>query len=119
VLRRRTPKLHLCPLCGSESVSRWLADDLGDGTRARVLLSCAECDTSRELVATVWAVHAYARRHERQRWQIAEALRRAERAHMAADVDLIVAALRRDLIGPDDFASYGRPSGMRPQSCVP
>jgi hypothetical protein len=38
---------------------------------------------------------------------------------MAADVDLIVAALRRDLIGPDDFASYGRPSGMRPQSCVP
>ena len=108
MLRRRTPKLHRCPLCGSESVSRWDADDL-DGTRARVLLCCAECDTTRVLVATIWAVHAYSRRHERQRWQIAEALRRAEQAHMAADLEVLVAALRRDLIGPDDFASYGRP----------
>jgi hypothetical protein len=117
VLRRRTPRLHLCPLCGSESVRRWRADDLGDGTRARVLMSCAECDTSRELVATTWAVDAYMRRHERQRWQIAEALRRAERANMAADVDLLLAALRRDLIGPDDFASYGRPSGTLLRNC--
>ena len=38
VLGRRSPKLHVCPLCGSENVSRWLADDLGDGMRARVLL---------------------------------------------------------------------------------
>ena len=95
----------MCPLCGSESVSHWLVDDLGDGTRARVLLCCAECRTSRELVATTWAVDAYRRRHERQRWQIAEALRRAERAHMAADVEVLLEALHRDLIGPDDFAS--------------
>ena len=115
----RSPKLHLCPLCGSESVSRWLADDLGDGTRARVLLSCAECDTSRELVATTWAVDAYRRRHERQRWQIAVALRRAERAHMAAEFDLLRTALQRDLVGPDDFAGYKWPTGTRPRSCVP
>jgi hypothetical protein len=66
-----------------------------------------------------WAVDAYTRRHEHQRWQIADALRRAERAHMAADVDLLLAALRRDLFGPDDFASYKWPTGMRPRSCVP
>jgi transcription elongation factor Elf1 len=115
----RSPKLHLCPLCGSEGVSRWHADDLGDGTRARVVLSCAECDTSREMVATTWAVDAYSRRHERQRYQIAQALRRAERAHMTADVDLLLAALGRDLIGPDDFASYKWPTGTRPRSCMP
>ena len=84
-----------------------------------MLLSCAECDTSRELVATTMAVDAYRRRHERQRWQIAVALQRAERARMAADVELLLAALRRDLIGPDDFASYKWATGMRPRSCVP
>jgi hypothetical protein len=107
VLGRRSPKLHLCPLCGSDSVSRWRADDLGDGIRARVLLSCAECDSSRVLVATTWAVDAYGRRHERQRWRIALALRRAERERMAADIRLLVEALRHDLIGPDDFTDGG------------
>lgn len=100
MLGRRSPKLHVCPLCGSEGVTRWLSDDLGDGRRARVRLSCAECDTSRELVATIWAVDAYERRHERQRWQIAMALRRVERARMAADARLLARALDSDLIGP-------------------
>jgi hypothetical protein len=101
----RRPKLHRCPLCGSDGVSGWRADDLGDGVRVRVLLHCAECDTSRELIATSWAVDAYSRRHERQCWQIAVALRRAERRRLAADVDLLAEALRHDLIGPDDFRS--------------
>lgn len=114
MLRRRRPKLHLCPLCGSESVSRWSADDLGDGLGARVVLSCAECDTSRALVATIWAVDAYGRRHERQRWQIAVALRRAEREGMADDVRLLVEALRHDLIGPDDFTRAGGLRDRRP-----
>ncbi len=112
VLRRRPPNLRRCPLCGSESVSRWCAEDLGDGVRVRVVLSCAECDTSRELVATTWAVDAYERRHERQRWQIAVALRRVEREHMAAEVRLLVDALRHDLIGPDDFAVRTHPVRM-------
>jgi transcription elongation factor Elf1 len=103
VLGRRSPKLHLCPVCGSESVSRWLRDDLEDGMRARLLLSCGECDTSRELVATIWAVDAYSRRHERQQWQIAVALKRVERARMANDLRVLVEALDRDLIGADDF----------------
>ena len=69
----------------------------------RVVLSCAECDTSRELVATKSEVDAYARRHERQRWQIAVELRRLERESMEADAGLLAEALRHDLIGPDDF----------------
>ena len=100
---RRSPKLHLCPLCGSESVTGWFAGDLGDGLRARVTLTCAECETSRALVATTWAVDAYSRRHERQLFQIALALRSAERERMAADAQLLADALRHDLIGPDDF----------------
>jgi transcription elongation factor Elf1 len=102
VLRRR-PKLHRCPLCGSEAVSAWGAEALDDGAHARVALSCAECDTTRELVTTTWAVDAYTRRHERQRWQIAVTVRRVERKRMAADLDLLAEALRHDLIGPDDF----------------
>lgn len=105
VFKRRAPKLHRCPVCGSESVSRWSADDLGDGIRARVLLSCAECETCREIVARNAVVDAYSRRHERQRWQIAVELRRLEREHMAADVMLLVEALQHDLIGPDDFTA--------------
>jgi hypothetical protein len=108
MFRRRRPYLRECPLCGSESVSRWCADDV-DGFSVRVVLSCAECDTSRALVATTWAVDAYERRHERQRWQIALALRRAERERIAAEVRLLVEALRLDLIGPDDFATLGQP----------
>jgi hypothetical protein len=114
VLPRRRPNLHLCPLCGSESVSRWSADDLDEDLGARVVLSCAECGTSRAFVATIWAVAAYARRHERQRWQIAVALRRAEREGMAADVELLVEALRHDLIGPDDFTHGGGWRARRP-----
>jgi hypothetical protein len=90
-------------VCGSESVSRWRADDLGDGLRARVYLHCAECDTSRELVATLWAADAYSRRYESQRFEIAVALKEAERERMAADAELLAAALRHDLLGPDDF----------------
>jgi transcription elongation factor Elf1 len=103
VFRRRRPKLHLCPRCGSESVSRWHAQDLGDRLRARVHLHCAECDTTRELVATTWAVDAYSRRYESQRFEIAVALKEAERERMTADAELLAEALRNDLLGPDDF----------------
>jgi len=103
VVLRRSPKLHRCPLCGSESVTEWSAGDLNDGIRQRVTLTCAECDTTRVLVATTWAVDAFSRRHERQRFQIALALRNAERERMTADVKLLAEALRHDLIGPDDF----------------
>ena len=82
---RRSPKLHICPLCGSEGVFEWSAADLDDGFRARVTLTCAECETTRVLVATTWAVDAYSRRHERDRFQIALALRDAERERTAAD----------------------------------
>ena len=105
---RRSPKLHLCPLCGSESVFDWATDDLGDELRSRVTLTCAECETTRVLVATTWAVDAYSRRHERQRFQIALALRRSERERMAADAQTLAEALRHDLIGPDDFSAQVR-----------
>jgi hypothetical protein len=99
----RSPKLHVCPVCGSDNVFEWSTSDLGDGFRARVTLTCAECETTRVLVATMWAVDAYSRRHERERFQIALALRDAERERMAADARLLAEALRHDLIGPDDF----------------
>ncbi len=114
VLMRRRPKLHLCPLCGSDSVSHWRADDLGDGRRARVHLQCAECDTSRVLVATVWAVDAYSRRYESHRCEIAVALKEAERERMAADAELLAQALRHDLIGPDDFRTVAGRRARRP-----
>ncbi len=104
MFKRRPSALRRCPLCGSDGVIAW-ASEVIDAYDARVLLSCAECETTRELVATTWAVDAYARRHERQRWQIALALRRAERRRMAADVESLVAGLHRDLIGPDDFGA--------------
>jgi len=100
---RRNSTLHVCPLCGSENVFEWSAAALGDGRRSRVTLTCAECETTRVLVATEWAVDAYSRRHERQRFQIALALRHAERERMAADAKLLAEALRHDLSGPDDF----------------
>jgi hypothetical protein len=110
VFRFRRPKLHRCPLCGSDCVSGWRADDLGDGIRARVFLHCAECDTSRGLIATTWAVDAFARRHEGQRFEIAVALNEAERERMTADAELLAQALRYDLIGPDDFTTV---AGLR------
>jgi hypothetical protein len=108
-IRRRV--LDRCPLCRSRGVSLWRTETFADGLHARVLLRCAECDTYRESVTSVWAADAYARRHARRRSQIALALRRAEREAMAADLELLVETLRRDLIGPDDFkAGAGRPA---------
>ena len=105
MFRRRPNFLRRCPLCGSDGVSAWASEATGDRFDARVLLSCAECGTSREVVATAWAVDAYAQRHERQLRQMALALRRVERQRMAADIALLAEALRHDLIGPDDFSA--------------
>jgi hypothetical protein len=92
--RRRT-KLRWCPVCAAESVSAWRSDDVGDGVRARVRLRCAECQTWRELVATVWAVDAYERRLERQRSQIEAALLRLEHDRRVAETRAFIAELRR------------------------
>jgi hypothetical protein len=78
---RRSPKPDRCPRCGSDCVTAWWSDDLDDGIRARMVLLCAECGTSRRLVVTVWAVEAYERRLDRHRRRIAAALARLDGDH--------------------------------------
>jgi transcription elongation factor Elf1 len=74
---RRSPKLLLCPECGSDCVSS-STSEIVSAVRTRVVLRCAECGVSRRLVVTVWGVEAYKRRLDAHRHQIETAIARLE-----------------------------------------
>ncbi len=74
---RRSPKLLLCPHCGSDCASGWSCE-IVSAVRTRVDLRCAECGASRRLVVTVWGVEAYKRRLDVHRRQIEAAIARLE-----------------------------------------
>jgi hypothetical protein len=76
-----------------------------DGVRMRVALRCAECETWRRVVVTIWMLEAYRRGLALDREQMAETLARLEHDRMVAATHAFIAALRRDLVDPADFAA--------------
>jgi hypothetical protein len=102
--KRGGPSLNHCPICGGDAVSAVEAVAV-DGLRERVALRCAECDTWRRVVVTIWALQAYRNGQALERAEMAETLARLEHDRMVAATHTFIAALRRDLVEPPDFTA--------------
>jgi hypothetical protein len=95
-------RLDLCGVCGAEFVCpvRWSESGPADWW---LLLRCGECGTSREVVASNAAVAEYDSQLDDGMRDINAAAERLVREALAAEADTLSAALRRDLLGADDF----------------
>lgn len=106
MFRRRSERarlsLYVCPVCRGRSVSLVRESEL-DGVRTRVAVRCAQCETWRRVVVTIWALEAYRRGLAIDRAQMQETLARLEHERMVAATQAVITALRRDLVGPADF----------------
>jgi hypothetical protein len=100
---RAQPGLYACPVCGARTVSVLDEDEL-DALHSRVVLRCAECETWRRVVVTIWGLEAYRHGLAIDRAQMQETLARLEHERMVAATQALIAALRRDLVDPADFA---------------
>jgi hypothetical protein len=107
VFARRTPSpgsgLHLCRVCHDDYVVPVWWDEVDD-ERWHMLLRCAQCETYRDVVVAEDVAKAYERDLQRGMAEISAALDRSDRARMAAELQVFVAALERDLIDAADFA---------------
>ena len=102
--KRELPSLYSCPVCGARTVSVIEEAEL-DALRTRVALRCAECETWRRVVVTIWAFEAYRRGLALDRADLEAALARLEHDRMVASTHAFIAALRRDLVDPADFTA--------------
>jgi hypothetical protein len=95
--------LERCIACGADFVLpvEWTEA----GTRHWWMrLRCAACDDTREVAVGDGAAQQFDVALDRGLHTIRKALEIAERERMTADVDTMIAALRRDLIDASDFA---------------
>ncbi len=97
------PSLHRCCVCHDDSVVPVWWEELGE-QQWRMLLRCGRCETYRSVVVANDEAKAYDRDLQSGMDQIAASLERRERERMAAELQVFVAALERDLIDAGDFA---------------
>jgi hypothetical protein len=98
-----TPGLETCPACKRDFVQPLDWEPEGPD-RWWMLLRCAECGVSREVVISNEEADRFEIELHRRADLIAKAAARLEQERMAAEVDAFVEALRRGLIEADDFA---------------
>jgi hypothetical protein len=92
-----------CAVCGASVVNPvdWHGSD---ATHWWVLLRCGACAWSREAIITDEEATRLERDLEPGLQAIADALDRLDRERMLRESECFITALRRDLIGPADFA---------------
>ena len=101
-LAASTGRLDLCGVCGAEFVCPVTWSESGpDGWW--LVLRCGECGASREVVASNAAVAEYDSQLDDGMRDINATAERLSRELLAAEADVLGAALRRDLLGADDF----------------
>lgn len=100
--------LHICPRCGSGLVQPTCWQQ-GRDHRAhwRVWRRCPECGWRGEGLYDEKTIDAYDEQLDQGTHQLADELRALQQANMRELADVFVAALRRDLIGADDFSRGG------------
>lgn len=97
--------LHICPECGSSLVQPtcWEQEG-GESRRWRVWRRCPECEWCGDGLHDEVAIDSYDEHLDNGAHELAEELRALQHANMRELADVFIAALRRDLIGADDFA---------------
>jgi hypothetical protein len=102
--RPRTPLgLEHCPLCGRDFVNP-VSWEPADDRHWWMLLRCGECDAWQEVTVSDAVAQRFDAELDRRADLLARALARLDRQRMAADVETMIAALRRGLIDAADFA---------------
>jgi hypothetical protein len=96
--------LHICPCCGSGLVqpTRW--EQASDRVNWRVWRRCPECEWTADSVHGAVEIDAFDAQLDLGALKLADELGELELANMSAMVEIFLAALREDLIGPDDFS---------------
>jgi hypothetical protein len=95
--------LHICSVCRADFVVPVTVEAV-EGARWHLLLRCGECQTYRDVVVTKGVAERYEADWERGVADVAAEHERVERERMAADVEILIVALERDLIDAADFA---------------
>jgi hypothetical protein len=94
--------LHICPGCNSELVQPVAWSEASDG-RWELLLSCPNCWWETEGVFDEEQVLALEERLDEGLAEMLRDLQRLTQANMADQLERFAAALRADLILPEDF----------------
>jgi hypothetical protein len=94
--------LHVCPSCTSELVQPVAWDEASDG-RWELLLSCPNCWWETEGVYDEEQVLSLEERLDEGLAEMLRDLQRLTQANMADQLERFTAALRADLILPEDF----------------
>jgi hypothetical protein len=94
--------LHICPTCTSELVQPVAWSEANDG-RWELLLSCPNCWWEAEGVYDEDQVLALEERLDEGLAEMLRDLQRLTQANMADQLERFAAALRADLILPEDF----------------
>jgi hypothetical protein len=108
--RSRGQQLRRCPLCAADAVRAGDWEPL-DEMQARVALQCGQCGTWRRVVTSHWAARGQDRRLEHDRRAIDAQAERLGRDRTLCEANAFVLALRRRIVGADDFLALTRPCG--------
>jgi hypothetical protein len=95
--------LETCPVCERDFVNPVSWEPAGD-RHWWMLLRCGECDAWREVTVSDAAAQRFDVELDRRADMLARAAARLDSQRMAADVETMIAALRRGLIDAADFA---------------
>jgi len=96
------PDAHACPVCGSRLVYPLDWERSGDAAWT-LQLRCPECETRREVTLGRASVEHINRELYHGAQAMAHEAEQLSRRNFEDEVELIVAALQRDLIQPMDF----------------
>jgi hypothetical protein len=109
-LFRRQPApstgLEICEVCGRDFVNPVEWEPVGE-ERWWMLLRCGACEAVREVTVDNAVARRFDAELDSRMDQIARTVHRLDRERMAAEVETLIAALRRGLIDPGDFARAG------------
>lgn len=95
--------LHVCPSCSSELVQPVAWSEAGDGERWELILECPNCWWSETGLFGHREVTALEEKLDDGVSAIVRDLQRLTHANMADQIDRFIAALRADMILPEDF----------------
>ena len=97
--------LHQCLVCHGDYVVPIWWEEAGEECW-HLLLRCGQCDTYCDIVVGNEVARIYELDLQRGMDEIAAAVDRTDRERMAAEVDVLIAALEHDLIDAGDFAAH-------------
>jgi hypothetical protein len=106
-VRAERRSLRICPVCASAAVRLCDAEQLESGW-LRMRLECGQCGIWRRSVVGVAKVDAYERAVRRDRRRISDDAARLVRRRARRDLAGFVRALRREVVGAEDFLARAR-----------